>query len=284
MKKAIKSFLRSAQVLKPAKKIYKKLRNTKYKNADIWHRRIEKLDITFDTSDPYSKVWFYPRYDNGRIHEPVATKLFIEYIQENSQVLDIGSHLGYFTCIAGKLAANGTVNAFEVDPKCLLLIKKNVEKNNLKNITVNHLAVSDKNETIRIPVEEKPNPGLVINSGTQKSYIEVKSISIDDFIEQKNIQPDFIKIDVEGAEWNVLKGMKNLLKQDNLVLLIEIHAQKLKKFFNADYKDCIDMLLQNGFTLENTDHRLSEGAFKHVDRETVLKTDTMLLCKKGNKN
>lgn len=281
MKKSVRQFLRSAQVLKPVKKIYNTFKNDKFKNINIWQRHIENIDIAFDTSDAYSKIWFYPRYDKGRIHEPIATKLFINYIHENSQVLDIGSHLGYFTCIAGKLADKGIVNAFEVDPKCLTLINKNIVINGLNNVTVNNLAVSDKNEFIRIPVEEKPNPGLVINSQLNEKYIEVKSIDLDHFIQEKNIKPDFIKIDVEGAEWNVLNGMKQLLQQDRLVMLIEIHAEKLKKYFNADYKDCIDILLQNGFTLENTDHRLNESAFKPVGIDTVLETDTMLLCKKG---
>ncbi len=284
MKKEVRRILRSSHLLKPFKKIYNNLKNNKYKNVNLWQRHIGKIDITFDTSDPYSKIWFYPRYDKDRIHEPVATKLFSDYIHEDSQVLDIGSHLGYFTCIAGKLASNGTVNAFEVDPKCSSLIKKNIEINNLKNVTINNLAVSDKSEIIRIPIEDKPNPGLVINSGSQGSYIEVNSIGIDNFIKERNIKPDFIKIDVEGAEWNVLKGMKKLLNSDNLVMLIEIHADKLRKYFNADYKECINILLQNGFTLENTDHRLSEGKFKPVGMDTVLETDTMLLCKKEKHN
>src|SRR5699024_7528004 len=133
----------------------------------------------------------------------------------------------------------------------------------------------DKKETIRIPQYDTPNSGLVINPDLKENYIEIESIRLDDFVSQTKIKPNFIKIDVEGAELLVLNGMKTLLEQDNLILLLEVHVDKLKNHFNANYKDCIDILLKNGFTLENIDHRLTGSSFKIVDRNTVLKGNTM---------
>jgi FkbM family methyltransferase len=251
------------------------------KGPNEWHLNIGRINLVYNTNDPYSKGWFYPRYAKGRIHEPVATKLFLEYIKSNSQVLDIGGHLGYFSCIAGKLANKGTVNVFEVDPKCIGLINKNLEINGLTNVTVRNCAVSNQNESVKIRKLTNPNPGLVINSGLRENYIEVKSITVDDFVFRNNIKPDFIKIDVEGAEWNVLSGMKNVLAQDNLTMLVEIHVDKLRQHFNVDYKDCLDILLNNGFTLENINHRSTASSFKIADKNTILKGNTMLLCKKS---
>jgi len=271
----------SVSVAKLFKKIYILFMSKIDKGPNEWHLNIGKINLIYDTGDPYSKRWFYPRYAKGRIHEPVATKLFLDYIKCNSQVLDIGGHLGYFSCIAGKLAGKGTVNVFEVDPKCIGLIDKNLEINSLTNVTVRNCAVSDKNELVKIKQLANPHPGLVINSGLQEKYIEVESITIDDFVSRNNIKPDFIKIDVEGAEWNVLNGMKNVLAQDHLTILVEIHVDNLKEYFNVDYKDCLDILINNGFILENIEHRSTESSFKIADKNTILKGNTMLLCKKN---
>lgn len=275
-----KQFLRKIGLFTFAKKAYRNIKLLKYQRVNKWHLHIENLSLTYDTKDLYSKLWFFPRYDKGHIHEPVATKLFLKIIKEDSLVFDIGGHLGYFTCIAGKLASNGSVNVFEVDPKCIELINKNININKLTNISVNNIAVSDKNEMIRIPQYDSPNSGLAINFNLKESYLEVESVRLDDFVSKTKIKPDFIKIDVEGAELLVLEGMKNLLKQDNLILLLEIHVDKLKNHFNSNYQDCIDILLKNGFILENIDHRLTESSFENVDRNTILNGNTMLLCKK----
>jgi|GEM_PF-1448209 len=280
MKEKIKRLLDSVGLLNFFRKIKARFNPGKYQHTKEWHLRIGDLHLTFDTSDPHSNRWFYPRYADGRIHEPVTTKLFLDYIKKDSQVLDIGGHLGYFSCIAGKLASQGCVHVFEVDSNCLELIKKNLAINNITNVTIHHLAVTDKNDFVKIPKLTHPDPGLIINSSTGNDYIEVKGIRLDDFVSQHNIKPDFIKIDVEGAEWNVLNGMKNILNQENLILLAEIHVDQLRKYFNTDYSACIDILLNNGFTVENIDHRLNESSFQPVDKNTKLEGNTMLLCKK----
>ncbi len=279
MKKQLKNFLANTGLLGPVKSIYRGYVNMRYPNTDTW--KLEQLELTYSTEDGYSKSWFYPRYANGQIHEPVATGLFEKYIKPGMVVLDIGGHLGYFSCVAGRLSATGDVHVFEVDPKCIGLIQRNIELNELANVQVHNYAVSDKDETIKIPMMLAPSPGLVINSNDEQNFVEVAAVKLDDYLAKHNIKPDFIKIDVEGAEWNVLSGMKKTLELQDLVMLVEIHVDKLKEFFDVPYKDCIQLLLDNGFTLENIDHRLTESSFEQVDMNYPLSGNTMLLCKKG---
>lgn len=259
---------------------YISIRKRQYKNTTKWHLKLDKLKLNYHTSDAYSKSWFYPRYGYGKIHEPVATKVFLDYIKDDDIVLDIGAHLGYFTCIAAKLASNGKVHAFEVDPKCLELIQSNLDLNNLNNSVINNVAISDKKETIKIKKLDSPNPGLVINSKSKSGFIEVESITIDDYISKHNIIPNFIKIDIEGAEAKALNGMTNLLKQDKLTLLLEIHVNHLKRYFDTDYKYIIKTLSGHGFTIESLEHRLKNSAFKQVDHTTTLEGNVMILCTK----
>src|SRR5690606_14726469 len=103
----------------------------------------EGVKLKFNTQDAYSKQWFFPRFGKGHIHEPGATKIFIENIENGANVFDIGAHLGYFSCVAGKLATSGKVCTFEMDSNCIDIIEKNLQLNGLKNVKVYNVAISD---------------------------------------------------------------------------------------------------------------------------------------------
>src|SRR5690606_20194069 len=113
----------------------------------------------------------------------------------------------------------GSVYAFDTDLKSCQLVERNAKLNNLNNVFTQHAAVADKAGVVKIKNLEFPNPGLVINSRIGADAIEVKSISIDEFVEQHQITPDFIKVDVEGAEGLVVLGMEKTLQLPNLTLL-----------------------------------------------------------------
>jgi FkbM family methyltransferase len=280
MKQFLKNLLKSTGHFNRVKNFRAAIKYNKYKNRKRWYLNLGDLRLQYTTEDDYSRMWFYPRYGNGKIHEPTATKIFMDYIKEDNIILDIGANLGYFTCIAGKLASKGRTYAFDVDPKCLNLIEKNLALNNINNVMVANYALSDKNETVKIKKLDSPNPGIVINSHPSNHYIEVESITVDDFLRDHGIVPDFIKIDVEGAEGKVLKGMKEVLKMEHVIILVEIHVKHLTRYFNTDYREIIDLLLKHDFNVENIDHRLNDSSFKKVGSSTILKGNTMLLCKK----
>lgn len=287
MKRTLKKTLQVLGLLNLAKniaiKVGKKTQLKQDKNINNWNMKYRELSLVYDASDRHSKWWFSPRYNGDKIHEPKATDIFIDYIKSDDIVLDIGGHLGYFSCIAGRLAKNGTVHVFEVDPKCLILINKNTKLNDLDNVFIHNIAVSDSKEIVKIPQLGKPNPGLIINSNFSSNYIEVESVIIDDFLAQNNIKPDFIKIDIEGAEWKALKGMKKTLKYKNVTILVEIHVDNLRNKFNTNYKEIIKLLIECGYSLKQVEHRRKDGNMMIVDFDTELRGNTMILCvKKGN--
>ena len=280
IKKAIKLIGFSGVVrsilLKKSNKLFKK----KYGAINQWTLNRRGINVIFSTSNKYSKGWFFPRYANGKIHEPIATDIFIDNINSDSVVLDIGGHLGYFTCLSSKLASDGKVHVFEVDPNCLTLIEENLKLNNIINVNINNFAVSDHNGFERIPLLQNPNPGLKINSKANK-YLDIKAIQIDDYILEHKIFPDFIKIDVEGAELKVIKGMKNVLKQKKLKLLIEIHVDNLRDYFNSDYKEILKIIEDEGFIMTNIEaHRDSKSVFTNVTKKSDLVGNTMIFCVK----
>ena len=290
MKSVIKSIFQRLGLLNVARKFRRKFLPTpsekKYRSLQRYQMSVRGIDMTLSTEDDHSRNWIYPRYDHGKYHEPAITNLFIDQIQPDFCVIDIGVNVGWFTCLAALLAKQGHVHAFEVDDHCLPLIKKNLELNQLDNVTVNICAASDHIGTEKIPISDTPDAELKIandpDSGAQQ-FREVDAITIDEYLKTRAITPDFMKIDVEGAELKVLRGMTETLKLPGLILLVEIHVDNLKDHFDTDYRDVLRLLIENGFSLEEiTSHRIEEQSnLRSIDLTSKLKSNPMLLCRKG---
>jgi len=281
MKKMIKSTLKSIGVYDSFYNYYIKRMREKYADITFCSMDFEGVKLKFNTMDMYSKSWFFPRFGKGQIHEPGATKVFVDNVKEGTNVFDIGGHLGYFSCVAGKLSNDGTVCVFEMDYNCIDLITKNIELNKLKNVHIYNVAVSDSSGYVSIPNLKLPNPGIRIESFKNEKYIKVPCLTVDEFVSRENIIPDFIKIDVEGAEFKVLKGMTNTLKNKSLILLIEIHVSQLLKYFNTDYKDVLRFLTEYGFKLEKVEaHRSRKMVLQEISHKEELNGNVMILCKK----
>src|SRR5690606_24665136 len=126
MKNLIKSIFKKLGLYTIAYKYYIDRERTKYSDISVCTMDFEGVKLKFNTQDAYSKQWFFPRFGKGHIHEPGTTKVFIENIENGANVFDIGGHLGYFSCVAGKLSNSGAVCVFEMDKNCIGLITNNV--------------------------------------------------------------------------------------------------------------------------------------------------------------
>jgi FkbM family methyltransferase len=202
---------------------------TKYRTVDRYVLRLGKTEVLFSTSDPYSKSWFYPRYGGGDTHEPALTSLMARELRPSGCCLDIGAHIGYFSCVLGKLAPTGSVHAFEIDPKCKPIIERNVRLNRLSNVRIHAVAVTSNGGSVQIPDSSVPNPCLRIAAGERgASMMSVPAVSIDDFVAAHGVAPTLVKIDVEGAELKVLHGMEGVLRAGSPVLFVEVHPDGLR--------------------------------------------------------
>ena len=158
-------------------------------------------------------------------------------------IFDVGSHIGYHSLYFGRLVGNnGKVYSFEPYQKNFdrfnLILEKN--KNLLGNISTYEIAVSDKIGTEEFNLNEDIESGrssgnfigradtfwnkeIYARKGFRKT--SVKTLPIDLFKDKLKINdlPDIIKIDVEGAEYLVLLGVKNITREKP-ILFIEIHS------------------------------------------------------------
>jgi FkbM family methyltransferase len=146
---------------------------------------------------------------------------------------DIGGYKGYY---AGVMALQGAeaVHIFEPMPGNVTSIKKLVALNPDLPIVLEELAVSGSSGETSFKVMPEQTMGKLTESlfqaGEQELHqIEVKSISLDDFVANGNPEPDFIKIDVEGAEELVLNGGIKMLERKKPLLMIEVHSPEIGK-------------------------------------------------------
>lgn len=172
-------------------------------------------------------------------YESEEQKIFIENIKKGDVVFDIGANVGFYSLLAAELiGSGGKVFAFEPFEENFNYIKKHMEMNNYKNIFSFGAAVSDKTGLAFFKKEKSAAMGHLGDGD-----IRVGVISLDEQIKNRKLPiPNFLKIDVEGAEFLVLKGAQNLLKVNHPIIFISIHSDSLRE-------ECFNFLLSLGYNL-----------------------------------
>jgi len=158
--------------------------------------------------------------------EPEVISAVSETVQPGMTVIDIGAHIGYYSLLFAKLVGpSGRVFSFEPLPGNFELLQKNVQLNHLQNIHLRNQAVYSRSERITITVpDDQPNPGsgsLYQCNGAKQYHVD--ATSIDDFCKEGSLCLDVLKMDVEGAEYDVLLGASSTIKRCQPILLIELH-------------------------------------------------------------
>ncbi|RUM57043.1 MAG: hypothetical protein DSY59_03385 [Persephonella sp.] len=224
MKKCLKLFLRGKlSQFKPFREIiYKVCKKDILNKHLVIKMRTEDYLLLVNTKDNWSKnpiTW-------GRVETP-EDKFIKKIIKKGDIIFDVGAHWGGFTVLFGKLVGKtGKVYSFEPSSINFRYLKKNICINNLKNIiSIYKYAVGNKEKFIKLAIAESSSGHNSIVRGdiSVKEYEEVKQISLDNFINTNGINKiNFLKIDVEGYELEVLKGFeKSLKKLNNFWLFIE---------------------------------------------------------------
>jgi FkbM family methyltransferase len=146
-------------------------------------------------------------------------------------VVDVGAHIGLYTIIAAKrVGPTGKVIAIEPDPENCNLLKRNVELNRLTNVITLECAAFSSNTKLKLylPGKERGFTKLntvMSNRALTETFLEVDGNTLDHLMLMQGLtQINWIKIDVEGAELEVLKGATATLSENNdIALLIEVH-------------------------------------------------------------
>jgi len=158
------------------------------------------------------------------IWEPFETKIVKKLVQRGDIVIDIGANIGYFTLLFSRLVKpSGKVFAFEPEPANFSLLKKNIEVNGYKNVTLIQKAVSNKNELIKLYLsQDNEGDHRIYESDGNRDFIEIESVCLDEYFRNMEDKINFVKMDIQGAEGTTIQGMKNILnRNDNLNMITE---------------------------------------------------------------
>ena len=147
---------------------------------------------------------------------------FLPRAGEIACVYDIGANLGNHTVYFASHAKNSTVYSFEPVPVTFDLLKRNVEQNGLsERVKLFQCALGAKESSAKMKVEGPG--GLAFSSITRDVHsVWTQEVAVKRLDDMNLPPPDFVKIDVEGYELEVLKGMERTLRESSPVLWIEI--------------------------------------------------------------
>lgn len=152
--------------------------------------------------------------------------LFERTITQGSIVFDLGGHVGFYTLLASELVgSNGKVFVFEPVPENLFYLKEHLRLNHASKVTVIEATVSDKSGVVSFDEGPSSSMGHIVATDGK---LQVKTVALDELISTGEIPtPDYMKIDIEGAEALALSGAKSMLAKSHPTIFLATHGSSI---------------------------------------------------------
>ena len=167
----------------------------------------------------------------------------IKKFSDNKKIflLDCGCNYGFYSFYTASLSDNNFVISFEASSKTSEDFNKNLYLNNFKNVILNNLAVSDVDNN-KVSFNESLNDwesSLSHNKFEEKKLTTINTITIDTTLRKYDLNDYFvfIKLDIEGHEFQAIKGGKNIIEKYNPIIIIEF-----SKYIFENNKNSFDFL------------------------------------------
>lgn len=202
-----------------------------------------------------------------RLVEEDEIELLPIFVKQGDEVFDIGANYAYYTERLSKIVKeNGKVYAFEPIPFTYDVCDLIVKKLKLTNVNLFQKGVADKNETVEFTVPKLSFGGISAgqahisgrnnNAEERKTVynfdaeekIKCETVKVDDLLYGKLNRLSFIKIDIEGAEYYALNGMRKIIEKFKPEILIEIQPFFLKGF-GLSVNAMLDLIKDMGYDI-----------------------------------
>lgn len=187
---------------------------------------------------------------NSLMEEKHILKQVVDEVNEDDNFLDVGANIGVYSCLIGDKIKDGNIIAVEPEPGNFKHLNENLELNDIDARTLD-LALGDENRTVNLEMKgSEPGGGKhKISQDVAEDTIRVEQKRLETFL-QENPHPDVMKIDVEGAELNVIKGMGE--EPDIRTIFCEIHTKKIQDF-GGTKEEIESELRDRSYSLERLD-------------------------------
>jgi FkbM family methyltransferase len=174
------------------------------------------------------------------VWEPEETSFLEKALRPGMVFVDIGANIGYYTVMASSLVgSSGKVFAFEPDPRNFALLERNVAENFCQNVLAEQKAVAASSRRLSLYRSSSnfgdhrtyaPLGSAVQRYGAGPSPVAVEAISLDDYFAGNPTVIDFLKMDIQGSEYDAFVGMRRTLQQNyGITILTEFWPTGLKQ-------------------------------------------------------
>jgi len=189
-----------------------------------------------------------------RYFEEGLTRMVLELLKPGMIFFDVGAHFGYYTLLASDLVGrDGQVHAFEPIPRTLEVLKLNTRSKH--NISTNNLAIFSTNTVLELydygleycAFNSFKDPRLDKNKRKRLKPQKVlaKAITLDAYVKEEGARPDFVKIDAESAEWEILQGMTYILRNIRPIISLEIGDLRVQDV--PPSRDLVRYIIEQGY-------------------------------------
>lgn len=188
--------------------------------------------------------------------EPENWQAISTSLSEGAVFLDVGAHIGYDSLKAAvKVGKSGLVVSFEPNPDTLKLLRDNVAASNAANVIVEPIACTDREQMLTLYGGPEDNTGTASLSRQNVEFFSsapprqftVRGRPIDDVVRELGLKRvDVIKVDVEGAEYYVLRGARETLRRFHPKVVVEIIPRQLAAM-QTKVEDVVSLLREAGY-------------------------------------
>lgn len=182
-------------------------------------------------------------------YEPQETQLAALVLRRGMTAVDVGANWGYFTLAAAHwVGASGRVLAFEPEPRLFEMLRENAARNDLRCVSVLPFAVAAAPGDVALQAFEERNGNWGTSAISDAGSVRCQAVALDDHLDTENVaRVDLLKIDVEGGELDVVKGMaRGLSTRRYRYILLECHPDALARR-GSSVDACIQPLVDAGY-------------------------------------
>ena len=185
------------------------------------------------------------------IHEPEILNVIRENVQAGDVVVDVGANIGQHSLFMSQFVGEtGSVYSFEPLQSNTDSIKKSLKLNNSQNVTVETMAVGEEDTEVKMFVPETSNDrsSRELIGMTTENFEKVKMTKLDTYFADTKI--NFVKIDTEGFESEVISGASDIIAKHKPKILLE-YAPKFYEARKVDSNDLLSTLIKHDYVLQD---------------------------------
>jgi FkbM family methyltransferase len=172
----------------------------------------------------------------GSEWEPALYERFKNALAPGMTVLDVGASFGLYAIAAARaVGMSGRVFAFEPAPRSARALRRHLDYNDAAGtVEVIEAAVADRTGHASFWEQETSFVASLVEASARREEgrygaplvpRRVRAVALDDFCADRSVEPDVVKIDVEGAEAGVLRGARRLLRRRHSTVFLEVHSE-----------------------------------------------------------